>query len=124
MNIEQFRTLTGLIGEIRDRLPAPEITTKDPEPTKRPIPVSSVTQADRLTRGRREALAAVLSVLDGWIEGARENHYAMEHRGENRGGECWRQFAPDDFRRMINDAARQVGIREFDYPGAPREDIV
>ncbi len=75
--------------------------------------------------GRREALAAVLEVLDGWIKDTRNNHDAMGHRrSENRGEECWRQFAPEDFRRMVNDAARVVGVREFDYPDIPTEDTL
>jgi hypothetical protein len=55
---------------------------------------------------------ALLDVLNGWIEGAQENHEAMQHRNENTGEECWTQFAPEDIRRMVNDAARIMGTRE------------
>lgn len=70
------------------------------------------------------ALTAMLEALDGWIEGARDNHVGMGHRGENVGDECWRRFAPEDIRNMINDAARSVGIGEFPRPNLPREDMI
>lgn len=71
------------------------------------------TLMDRVVkRARYDALRKMLDVLDGWIEGAKENHEAMEHRNENTGDECWQSFHPDDIRRMVNDAAREVGTRE------------
>jgi hypothetical protein len=70
------------------------------------------------------ALYTVLTTLDGWIDGQRENHDAMGHRGENTGSECWRSFAPSDFRRMVNDAARELGLGEFPESTNPREDQV
>jgi len=74
-------------------------------------------------RGAYRALKAMLSQLDGWIQGARENHEAYSHRGEPRGGECWREFAPSDIRRMVNDAAREIGLLvEFGEPEMPEED--
>ncbi len=74
--------------------------------------------------GAHRALRALLDALDGWIQGARENHEASGHRGEIRGGECWREFAPSDIRRMVNDAAREMGLDEFaePEPGEARED--
>lgn len=63
-------------------------------------------------RASYDALKGMSIVLDGWIEGARENHEAMSHRNENTGSECWTQFAPEDIRRMINDACRLMGTRE------------
>lgn len=68
---------------------------------------------DRIVRrAAYDALKTMLATLDGWIEGARENHDAMQHRGESTGGECWQSFAPEDIRTMVNDAARQFGTRE------------
>jgi len=69
------------------------------------------------------ALTAVLVSLDGWIEGAQENHEAMGHRHENRGEECWRSYAPGDIRNMVNDAAREVGVSEIPMPSARKEDL-
>lgn len=77
-----------------------------------------------LSIGANGALYVLLVVLDGWIEGARSNHDALGHRGEPRGEECWRQFAPEDIRRMVNDACREVGISEFPYPKVPKEDAL
>jgi hypothetical protein len=63
-------------------------------------------------------------VLDGWVQGARENHDALDHRGESTGSECWTQFHPSDIRRMVNDAAREVGLSEFALPEVATEDKV
>lgn len=46
-------------------------------------------------------------VLDGWIEGAKENHEASDHRYELRDAECWAIFAVEDIKRMIEDARRE-----------------
>lgn len=70
------------------------------------------------------ALYALLVNLDGWIEGAHENHEAMGHRGENTGEECWTSWAPADFRSMVNDVARELGVGEFPAPAAPREETI
>lgn len=70
----------------------------------------------------RRTLGAVLQVLDGWVQGAKENHEAMGHRGENTGSECWRTFAPSDIRNMINDAATELGLATFAAPTDPEED--
>lgn len=76
-----------------------------------------------LSQVKRDTLRTVLETLDGWIEGAHGNHDAMGHGGrENIGEECWRIYSPSDIRRMINDAAREVGIVEFPAPPAPSED--
>jgi len=64
-----------------------------------------------------QALYALLVNLEGWINGAKENHEAMDHRGESRGSECWRSFAAADFRAMVNDTCRELGISEFAFPG-------
>lgn len=73
-------------------------------------------------RGAHRALAKMMEVLEGWIEGAQSNHEACDHRGENTGSECWRQYAPSDIRNMINDAAREIGLAEFSAPTHPQED--
>jgi len=73
--------------------------------------------------GAHRALKTMLGVLDGWIQGQQENHQGMGHRHENRGDECWRTFAPSDIRRMVNDAAREVGLdTEFAEPEMAQED--
>lgn len=71
--------------------------------------------------GMHRALAKVLATLDDWIQGAKENHVAGDHRGEYLGDRCWQRFAPADFRRMVNDAARELGLTEFPYPDKPEE---
>lgn len=71
---------------------------------------------------KRVALATVLTTLDGWIEGAQDNHRALEHRGENTGAECWRRYAPEDIRAMVNDAAREVHVKTFLAPKTAQED--
>lgn len=72
------------------------------------------------------ALYTLLTMVDGWIEGARSNHEGMSHRGEPHGGECWTQFHPEDIRRMVNDAAQKLGVPEFPLPtnGQAKEDQV
>jgi hypothetical protein len=72
--------------------------------------------------GAHGALVAMLGVLDGWIQGSRENHVALGHRAEPVGEECWRQFAPSDIRRMVNDAAREMGLANIPEPEVRRED--
>lgn len=69
-------------------------------------------------------LQALLTNLDGWIEGARDNHEALGHRGENRGEECWTRWHPSDFRQMVNDVAAQFGVAEFPQPGVAKEDEI
>ena len=122
MNANQYGGLLTVLTEIRDRLPGP-----DPAPDwmATPTEIGSV----RVTNVNGKAyfdpgdvLGKVLQVLDGWIEGAQEDHEASEHRDENRGEECWRSFAPSDIRNMINDAARELGMTEFPAPVEPRED--
>lgn len=76
-------------------------------------------------RGAHRTLMTFLAVLDGWIDGARSNHDALGHRGEPMGSECWTQFHPSDIRRMVNDAAREVGLSvEFADPEVAEEDKV
>lgn len=103
MNDDQFSKLTSLLGQIIERLP---------EPAAKPVPPRAL-KGSELSQAKRLALIAMLDTLDGWIEGAKENHDAMGHSHENRGEECWRQYTPSDIRRMVNDAAREVGVSEF-----------
>lgn len=63
--------------------------------------------ADRATI----ALGKVLEAIEGWEEGARENHEALCHRGELVGDECWTNWKRGDIERMVDDAAREVGAR-------------
>lgn len=131
----QFETLVGLLTDIRDRLPEREPVQP---PALRAVPMIGATREEKPVRpvqepaaatlgqsvalGHRQALAVLLVVLDDWINGVHDNHEAMGHRGESTGSECWRQFAPDDIRRMVNDAAREVGIPEFPITINARED--
>jgi len=73
--------------------------------------------------GRLHALSTFLGVLDGWIDGSKSNHGACDHRGEGVGEECWRSYAPADIRRMVNDAAREVGVKEWPEPEVAAEDV-
>lgn len=52
----------------------------------------------------------VLSSLDGWIEGVRDNHEANGHRDAFES--CCGMFHPGDIRAMVNDACRVMGAPE------------
>ena len=141
----QYGDMMQLLTEIRDRLPAPVESLADKTEAKRKeadavlVPLAGVTRDEKPVRtpeevlaarmpeavalGHRQALSALLRVLDDWIGGARENHVALEHRGESRGSECWTRFHPQDIRHMVNDAAREVGVPEFAPPLHPCESI-
>lgn len=84
-------------------------------------PTRGMTRNDQET-GAYLALVAMLQMLDGWVQGAKENHEAMGHRHENTDEECWRTFAPGDIRNMINDAATELGLAKFAAPTTPEED--
>jgi hypothetical protein len=94
-----------------------------PVPAEAPAPavVEESHEGSHLALG---ALAAMLRILDDWIEGAHSNHEGMDHRGEPVTEECWTRFHPADIRNMINDAARELGLDEFPKPANPREDEV
>jgi hypothetical protein len=49
------------------------------------------------------------SVLAGWVETAKENHEALDHRDEMR--PCWETWHVSDFRGMIDDAIRETRER-------------
>lgn len=53
-----------------------------------------------------QAIRTFNDTLDGWVEGARANHAALEHR--DRIEDCCLTFAPDDIRRMVEDARREL----------------
>lgn len=130
MNAGQYEDLMARLGQILDRMPerpAPEPERVAAVPMERTsalmtLPPSTYTDARR--RGASAALSSMLSMLDGWIEGFRENHDGLGHRGENRGEECWTQFHPADIRNMVNDVARELGLTEFPKPEMPKEDEV
>ena len=105
--------VTSLLTEIRDRLPAPSAVADAAKE-------ATLEQAKHY--GRSHALATMLGIVSGWVEGARSNHEASDHRGESSGSECWRSFTPQDIRAMINDAAREVGVTEWPAPTMPAED--
>lgn len=121
MNAEQYEGLMTKLGQILDRMPGGDIPA-EPEPVA-PVPDRGVTTPNDMRKvAQRQALRAVLSALNGWIDGVHENHQALGHRHENRGEECWRTFTPSDIRRMINDATRELGFAPFPMPTSPRED--
>lgn len=105
--------LTTILGEPPAATPAPPVTYADFRPEE-PLALRKVAQS--------QALHTMLRVLDDWIDGARENHTASKHRGENRGEECWRTFTPADFRTMINDACGDLGVGTFPISAVTRED--
>lgn len=145
MNASQYEGITGRLDAILAKLPAvpqldiPEdpVTVRRMDGSKtvvtRPVhagpcwdgcarPEHRASLAKENLADKRQALAIMCAVLNDWIKGAKENHEAMDHRYENRGDECWRTFAPSDFRNMINDAARELGLQEFPLPEVPEED--
>jgi hypothetical protein len=125
MNAGQYEGITGRLDAILAKMPAvPQLDPKladlfEPEPAQK---AEEPLAGSALARVKREALMRVLEALDGWIEGQKSNHEACDHRGENRGEECWRTWAPSDIRNMINDAARELGLAEFPAPREPEED--
>jgi hypothetical protein len=79
-------------------------------------------KGSELAAAQRRALMAVLDALTGWVEAAYEDHRTRGHNSESVGAECWRQFAPSDIRRMVNDACKEVGLKPFPEPRNPVED--
>jgi hypothetical protein len=78
---------------------------------------------DGKRRGAESADAALKKmrvVLDDWIQGARENCEADQHRGEPKNQACGAQFTPADIRRMIDDVAREIGLKISDPPEEKR----
>lgn len=125
MNAGQYGGILNLLVEIRDRMPEREVSKPEPFTVHhlngtRTVYPAAETHSGNL--GARQALAAMFRMLDSWIDGAKENHEAIGHRHENTGEECWRTFAPDDIRRMVNDVARELGLAEFPAPTTPEED--
>lgn len=55
-----------------------------------------------------KALQEVLDVLDGWIEGAKSNHEALDHRDTD----CCTAFHPEDIRNMVADARRSIEAKK------------
>jgi hypothetical protein len=103
------------------RVAMPKIAMREEKPVRTPDEVLEARMPDAVALGHRQALAALLGILDDWIAGARENHAAMGHSTELKDDECWTRFHPADIRTMINDAAREMGIHEFPKPANPPE---
>lgn len=115
MNQGEYEGIIGRLDAILGKMPA--VPQPDPRSVaSTPVPPAVVDRGGPLgaagQRGASRALARLLDALDGWIEGARANHDALDHRGENIGDECWTRFHPSDIRAMVNDAAREVGVAE------------
>lgn len=104
------------LADIRDELVREQATSVS-EPVRNE---KAAEEARRETASL--VLYSLLVNLDGWIDGQHSNHEGSGHRGENRGEECWRLWAPSDIRNMINDVAREFGVGEFPRPAAPKED--
>lgn len=100
---EQILTLLGVILAEQDSKVIDLAAPADPKPL----------EVMRRLIAQSQALYAMLTTLDGWIQGAKENHEGMGHRSESTGSECWRTFDPMDIRRMVNDTCRELGISEF-----------
>jgi hypothetical protein len=115
MDARQYNGLMNVLDRILDRMPV-RVETSPVE-----VQTSLTSETDKMA-GARLALMRMLAELDGWIESARENHQSMGHRGENTGDECWRSFAPQDIRDMVDGVARQFGMSGFDVPDNPQED--
>lgn len=105
-----MRGVEQALDTIRDATSALALAATTPDPAD-PATDDDVQQlVDRLVRRASYlALRQVLDVLDGWREGARSNHDALSHRGER---DCWEHFETDDVRRMIADAARDLGTAD------------
>lgn len=114
--IEKYGRPIGLTETIDRKAEADEDPAEVAKRYARPTLLAEGKEAASL------ALYSLLVNLDGWIEGQHSNHEASGHRGENRGEECWRLWAPADFRSMVNDVARELGISEFPKPESPKED--
>jgi hypothetical protein len=72
---------------------------------------------DRIVkRAKYDALREMLRTVNGWYEGAAENHVALDHHDD--GDRCL-LFTIEDLQRMVNDTARACGTREPWNPGAP-----
>lgn len=140
---DQLAQILNTMAEDRTREAAPEAaatartfsTVFPPTPDRYfvdilhdlPAPAEKVAERPRtpeLDEAKRDALWAVLRVLNDWIETSFENHWANEHRGEPVGSECWTRFHPQDFRKMVNDAAREMGIDEIGIPVEPLEETI
>lgn len=99
-NIAAIKTLAEQLDVSLDELGG---MTSDPATTDR---VDEL--VDRIVRrAQYAALSAMLPMLDGWIEGARENHEAFDRRDAFD-----TSFEPDDIRCMVNDVARELGVPE------------
>lgn len=127
MNASQYEGVMGALEKILDRMPVREIpdepvTIRRMDGSTTEVGTPGPRKGSEMAADKRQALAIVRAVLDDWIRGARENHEALGHRHENTGEECWRTFAPSDFRNMINDAARELGVDEFPAPEIAEED--
>jgi hypothetical protein len=59
-------------------------------------------------RAQYDALRAVLSVLDGWVEGMARNCEEL-HEGTHPVDDCSKTFHVRDIRAMVGDAARHLG---------------
>lgn len=117
--IEKYGRPIGLTETIDRKAEADE----DPEELAKLYAAPSLDDTDRKALVS-SVLYALLVNLDGWIQGARDNHDALDHRGEPRGDECWTRWAPADIRSMINDVAREFAVGEFPRPEVAKEDAV
>ena len=110
MNAGQYEGLLHALGEIRDRLPVVPARVTVRTPVVVPAaqePVRNLT-GSALAVGGRRALEAMLGVAEGWAETASENDEAMGRRDLKTPKD--QPFVLDDIRRMVEDAAREIGL--------------
>lgn len=101
--------------EIAKLFPADE-----PAPPSAPFTVHHLDGTKTVTGGEPTPPMAVMrGVLDGWIEGSKINHEALGHRDN-----CCETFHPEDIRRMIEDAEREIGTPPQSVGKVTRENMV
>lgn len=109
-------TVTTILAEDLIEHLRREIEAAQPQPADPATEDDSNELLDRIVRrSQYTALKAMLSVLAGWVEGARGNCEAVGHgraSAHNGGLICGEQFDIDDIRNMINDTARELGTAQ------------
>jgi hypothetical protein len=106
-DIETVRALADRLDVPLDEIPYPLHEAADPATVEETYDEL----AERIVRrAQYVALRTMLKVVEGWREGARENHDGMGHRGENAGEQCWEHWHSSDIRTMVADAARELHV--------------
>lgn len=93
-----------------DTLPEGSIVVTPDEP---PAALADVAARVAMLSARSsayETLRTFISVLDGWVEGAKENNRSMDYRDDDR-PQGITEFHVNDVRRIANETARMLGVR-------------